>query len=440
MKHNLINWRLVGMIFAAGVTTATIPGCGEDSPLGDLAKECGLACPADGEGIVAGNFSISGVASIDAFFGAVVNFNAKANLVADNISSEVAKIKARLGLEADATAAEVKAKIVADFQLDADAELVVKYQEPKCEVSVKATVEATARCDVNVEPGSATVQCSGSCEVEASAMAECSGDATLKCSGTATGPNLECMGDCSGTCELTAAATCEGTCKGTCMGTCSAGTGQNNECNGECDGMCQGTCEMTAKGTCSGQCKGTCEYTPPMATGMCEGGATVKCEASASGSVECNGKCEGEVTPPSASAECEASAKAEAQANVECTPPQVTLEYTLDASLTGQARLDAQAKFEAFLTGFVDSYGKIVAELKRADIVLEAGAQVATAADGALDGAFEAAADGSLKAKIGVGCAVAELDDVGAVVDDATENLNGSVSGAVALTGAFTAN
>src|SRR5215203_2331518 len=101
MKHNLINWRLVGMIFAAGVTTATIPGCGEDGPLGDLAKECGLTCPADGEGIVAGNFSISGVASIDAFFGSVVTFSSKANLVADNINGELAKIKARLGLEAD---------------------------------------------------------------------------------------------------------------------------------------------------------------------------------------------------------------------------------------------------------------------------------------------------------------------------------------------------
>jgi hypothetical protein len=438
MKHHLIDWRLVGMIFAAGATMAVVPGCGEDSPLGDIAKECGLACPADGEGIVAGNFAISGVASIDAFFASVVTFNTKANLVADNINGELAKIKARLGLEASASAEDVKAAIVAEFELDADAELVVKYQEPKCEVSVKATIEATARCDVSVDPGMATVECSGSCEVEASAMAECSGDATLKCTGTATGPNLQCMGDCSGTCELTTAATCEGTCKGTCMGTCSAGTGQNNECNGECDGMCQGTCEMSAKGECAGQCKGTCEYTPPMATGMCEGGATVKCEASASGSVECNGKCEGEVTPPSASAECEASAKAEAEANVECTPPQVTLEYTLDASLTGQARLDAEAKFEAFLTGFVESYGRIVAELKRADIVLKAGADVSAAAGGALDGAFEAAADGSLKAKIGVGCAIAELEDVPSYVADASENLSGSVTAAGELTAQFT--
>jgi len=433
MKHNLIDWRFVGMIFAAGLTTATIPGCGENSPLGDIAKECGLACPADGEGIVAGNFAISGVASIDSFFSSVVNFNAKANLVANNINGELAKIKARLDLPATATAAQVKAKIVADFSLDADAALVVKYQPPKCEVSVSATIEATARCDVNVEPATATVQCSGTCEVEASAMAECSGMATAKCSGTANLPNLECSGECSGTCELTAAATCEGTCKGECSAGCSA-TNADGSCNGSCTGMCRGTCEMTAKGSCSGQCKGTCDYDPPSGTVECEAGATVKCEASAMASVECNGKCEGEVTPPSASAECEASAKAEAQANVECTPPQLALEYEFSATATAETRL----QFEAFLTGFVESYGKIVAELERSGIVLEAGAQVAAAADGALDGAFEAAADGSLKAKIGVGCAIAELEDVPAVVDDATENLSASATAAGQLTGQFT--
>ena len=143
----------------------------------------------------------------------------------------------------------------------------------------------------------------------------------------------------------------------------------------------------------------------------CEAGATVKCEASAMGSVECNGKCEGEVTPPSASAECEASAKAQAQANVECTPPQLALEYEFDASLSASARADASLRFEAFATGFIESYGRIVAELKRADIVLKAGADVTAAAEGALDAAFEAAADGSLKAKIGVGCAIVELEE-----------------------------
>jgi hypothetical protein len=435
MKHQFIDWRIAGMIFAAGATMVAIPGCGEDGALGDIAKECGLVCPAEGEGIVAGNAAISGNAKIDGFFAAVVNFDAKAKMVAGNIEAELAKIKARLGLEADATAEEVKAAMIARFELDASADIAVKFQEPRCDVSAEATIEATARCDATVNPGSATVECHGSCEVEASAEASCSGMATAKCVGQANGPMLECTGECSGTCELTAAATCEGTCKGDCSGTCSA-ENADGSCNGTCDGMCQGTCEMTAKGTCSGQCKGECEYTPPSADVMCEAGATVRCEAEANASVECNGKCEGEVTPPSASAECEASAKAEAEVNVECTPPQLTLEYQFAANASAEAQLE----FEAFLTGFVESYGKIVAELKRADVVLTAGANIASSATGAVQASVEATLEGDVSIKEGflLKCAVDELPHVATLVTEASGRLEGSISAAGELTAEFT--
>ncbi|HEY3495058.1 MAG TPA: hypothetical protein VGK73_10250 [Polyangiaceae bacterium] len=436
MKQKLSDWRLAGMIFAAGLTAVTIPGCDSvEDVAGDLAEQCGLSCPAEGEGIVAGNFAISGIANIDAFFGAVVNFSGKANLVADGIDQELAKIKATLGLQANASAAEVKAAIIANYELDASAGLVVKFQEPRCAVSAEATIEATARCDASVTPGSAKVECKGSCEVEASAMASCSGSAMAKCVGQANGPMLQCEGDCSGSCELTAAATCEGTCKGTCSGTCSA-ENTDGSCNGECDGMCEGTCEMTVKGECSGQCKGECEYTPPMATGMCEAGATVRCEAMANASVECNGRCDGEVTPPMASAECQASAKAEAEVNVDCRPPELTLEYQFAANASAEAQLE----FEAFLTGFVKAYGNIAAQLKRADIVLTAGGEIAASAGGAVEGAFQAAADGSVKATVGVACAVTELEVVPSVITAASTKLEASVSAAAALTGQFTAS
>jgi hypothetical protein len=428
MKQKLIDWRLAGMIFAAGMTAVTIPGCDdENSPLGDIAEQCGLTCPV--EGIAEGNFSISGVASIDAFFSSVVTFNTKASLVAGNINGELAKIKARLGLEANATPAQIKAAIIAKYNLDASAGLRVKFQEPRCDVSAKATIEATARCDATVTPGSAKVQCSGSCEVEGSVMAMCSGSAMAKCVGQANGPNLRCEGECTGTCELTAAAECAGTCQGTCNGNCSA-ENADGSCNGECDGTCEGTCELSAKAECEGQCKGECEYTPPSGSVECEAGASVRCEAAAMGSVECNGKCDGEVTPPMASAECQASAKAEAEVNVECTPPQLALEYEFE----GSASAEVQAEFDAFLSSFIQSYGRIVAELKRADIVLNAGADIGTAAGGALDGAFEAAADGSLKAKVGVGCAITELDNVGGVITTASNNLRASVTAAAGLT------
>lgn len=428
MKQKLIDWRLAGMIFAAGMTAVTIPGCDdENSPLGDVAEQCGLTCPVDG--IAKGNFSISGVASIDAFFSSVVTFNAKANLVAGNINGELAKIKARLGLEANATPAQIKAAIIAQYELDAEADLTVKFQEPRCDVSAKATIEATARCDATVTPGTAKVQCSGTCEVEGSVMAMCSGSAMAKCVGQADGPMLTCSGSCSGTCEIEGGMDCKGTCEGTCDGECSV-ENADGSCSGTCDGECEGTCEITEPGvTCEGACKGSCEYTPPSGSVECEAGATVECQAAANGSVECNGKCDGEVTPPMASAECQASAKAEAQVNVECTPPQLTLEYRFAAGASAEAQLE----FEAFLSGFIKSYGNIVAELKRADIVLKAGADIGTAAGGALDGAFEAAADGSLKAKVGVGCAITELDNVGGVITSASNNLRASVTAAGGL-------
>ena len=53
------------------------------------------------------------------------------------------------------------------------------------------------------------------------------------------------------------------------------------------------------------------------------------------------------------------------------------------------------------------------------------------------DAAFEAAADGSIKAKIGVGCAVVELEDVPGVVNAATADLRASGTAAVDLTAAF---
>lgn len=431
----LIDYRLAGMVFAVAGALST-QACGEDGPgipgSDTLLKECGLTCSA--EGIAEGNASISGVASVDAFFGAVVNFDAKAKLVTGNINAELAKIRALLELDADAGAAEIKAAMIAKFNLDADAGVSIKYQPAQCAISAQATIEATAKCDASFDPGSATVECSGTCEAEAGVQAECSGEATLKCTGTA--PGLACEGECKGGCELEVAAVCEGTCKGTCSGTCSA-ENADGSCAGSCDGMCEGTCEASAGASCSGKCKGECTYTAP--EGGCEGGATAKCEASANAKVECSGKCEGEITPPSASAECEASAKAEASVNVECTPPSLDIAYQFDASLDAEARLDAQANFEAFLVTFRGSFSAILAQLARADVVLEAGAGIATAASGAVTGAVNASLDGdlSLKAAIGLGCALTELKVVPGVIGDATADLQASVSAAGQLTTAF---
>jgi hypothetical protein len=430
----LIDIRLAGMVFAVAAAFST-QACGEDGtpgiPGGDaLLEECGLVCAS--EGVAEGNFAISGIRGVDAFFSSVVSFDTKASVIAGNINAELGRIQAAVGAESTA-AADIKAAMVAKFKLDAQADIKVSYKPAECAVSAKATLEATAKCDANFSPGSAKVECKGSCKAEASAEVDCGASAEVKCVGTA--PNLACEGECSGACELDAAASCSGTCRGQCSGTCSAEDAMGN-CAGSCDGMCTGTCELAAAAECNGKCKGECTYTPP--DGECEASAQVKCEAMGSASVECQGECDGEVVPPMASAECQASAKAEAELNVECTPPSIDISYQFDASLDAAAKAQAQAEFEAFLVTFRASFGAILAELKKADVVLKAGAEIAGSAEGAVTDAVEAIdVKASLKVSVGVGCALLELPKVAAVISGATTELEASVSAAAELTTSF---
>jgi len=410
--RSIIQYRRAILALAA-TSILTIPACDEeDNPLGaageELAEQCGLNCPA--EGILEGNASISGVAKIDAFFGSVVNYTARCDATASKIDAELGKIRGSLGLAATADGAAIVAAIRTKYQLTG--ELSVRAEPARCAVSAEACVQASARCEGKVDPGSVNVACKGSCEVEASGSVECSGE--LECTGTA--PNLECEGACQGSCELTVAAECSGTCRGTCDGTCSA-EDSSGQCNGTCEGECQGTCELAAAGTCSGECRGQCTYTPPDA--QCNG--TARCKATGSASVMCAGRCEGEVTPPSASAECEATAKAQASLEVECTPPSLEVSYGFSASASAETR----AEFQAFLVGFKARFSAILAELKRVDVVIAAGEEVIASADGAVSAAVDVALEGdaSLKAKIGLGCALGQLEDVGTAVNGATTRL-----------------
>jgi modification target Cys-rich repeat protein len=378
--------------------------------------------------VLKGNASISGVKNVDAFFAAAVNFSASANGIAGNIDKRLAKIRTSLELDADADAAEIVAAIRARYELEGD--LRIAYKPAACAVSAQATLEAAARCDAEVDPGSASVECKGTCEVEASAEVSCTGGARVECVGTA--PELECAGSCEGTCELTAAATCEGICNGTCEGTCSA-TDEEGNCRGRCEGECQGSCQLTAGGNCAGQCKGQCTYTPP--SGECEATASVRCKAMANGSVECRGRCEGEVTPPMVKAECQASAKAEASLKLECTPPTIDVEYAFAASADAQV----QAEFQAFLVGFRSNLSAILAELGRVDIVLAAGAELGEAGVEALDDAIRVTMDGEITAQValGLGCALDQIGPTRTLVTNSTTRLTASADAAASLTAAL---
>jgi hypothetical protein len=198
--------------------------------------------------------------------------------------------------------------------------------------------------------------------------------------------------------------------------------------------MCQGSCsvEVAAEANCEGKCEGECKSTPP--SGSCEAGAKVECKAEAGAMVDCQGKCDGKIEPPMAKAECQASAKADASLNVECTPPKIAVRYRLKAGVDATA----QAQFEAALTTLAEvRLPALVAKLKKANLVIDAGADVSASASSALSASFMTAAKGSLKAQIGVACAVTQLKDVGTVIGDATGRLEASVTAAADVTGAL---
>ena len=418
----------------AGLTASTLPGCDID-----LAKECGLLCPDPGEGIEAGTASISGLASVDGVFQAVIDVQDAATRIEADLRAELLGLSGLLGVEgaADLSTAElataVSSSLQAQVSANVEGSLSVVYAPPRCEASVEATAQVAAECDVDVTEGSVTASCNGFCEVSADVAAQCEAEGTLKCEGKA--PNFACEGACTGSCQLEAAAACSGSCSGTCDGACSVCAGgaceedPNNpgvitNCAGQCMGSCTGECRLEAGGTCEGRCEGSCEYTP--ASGGCEAGATAKCDASVSADVQCQGGCEGEVTAPEVSVECQTAVEAKASATLECTPPSVQVEYQFAAGIDA----DAQADFKVLMEEVKARYGAMLAVNAKAGR-LNATADSLVSALPNLKGVFndiEAQGGFSLRVARGLSCAVLELDDAINLAESTGASLTASLS------------
>ncbi len=329
---------LFGLVAGLGLVNMT--GCD------DICGPCGS--------IETGNLSISGQARLDGFFKAVADFKGAVDFIKADFDANIIALAEVYGvIDADwsgsvdaALVGQLKTAIEADFTASLDGGIKVVYAPPKCEANIsvaveaQASCEASAECEVMVDPGEVSVQCEGSCQ--GGCDAECSGE--FSCAVEA--PSVECSGMCEGACELSAEAECSGTCRGTCSGTCSA-TDANGQCAGTCEGMCMGTCEFEAAASCNGSCSGTCL----VEQGSAECDASAECRGSCSGS--CTGSCTGSATPPSASADCSASAEcnaqasAQAEANLECSPPSLDISFAFNAELMGDVA--GQAAFSARL-------------------------------------------------------------------------------------------
>jgi hypothetical protein len=416
--------RIVGLAcfgLMAGMSTSMLYGC---DPVGEGGVPgCDLSCPT--AGILEGNAAITGVAEVDAFFGAVVDLSASAKVVSGTLDAEIDAIGLSLGLPSGSDLPTIRGAVEQKFMTATEGGVTFEFKPPRCETSVDVALAAAAECDATVQPGTATAACEGSCEVEGGATASCTGDATLTC----TGSRLDCTaGSCTGDCELATPGVCEGTCRGTCAGDCAVTDAQGN-CAGACtNGMCTGTCELEAGGSCSGNCQGWC--TIENAT-SCDATATARCEAGASGSVECDGRCQGEVTPPMVKTECQATVEAKADASVECFPPDIEVTWNWSVAYANDPAL--QSEFKAWLRGFKGHVGMMAGSGAKADILIEAladlggerGLEAVTASGDTL-----ANGDVVVSFKL-LNCGLRELDNVAGVLNTAATDLGGSLSASV---------
>src|SRR4051794_256454 len=92
--------KLGGILSAAALTVGALsllaaPGC-EDTPGAPGITDClDLTC---GEGLATGNFSITGVKSVDAFFKATLDFTATADTLAGGLKAELKGLQADFGI------------------------------------------------------------------------------------------------------------------------------------------------------------------------------------------------------------------------------------------------------------------------------------------------------------------------------------------------------
>jgi hypothetical protein len=409
------------LVDACGETSTPVPAC---SNLGcETGCDSVLRCPE--QGVANGNATISGVASVDGFFGSVIRFQVAATRISDGIRTELDAIAASVGGR-PGDDDELKAKLDAKLKENVDGALRVSYEPPRCVVSATALLAAQTKCDGTIDPGSASVRCKGTCGVEAGVAVACGGHATVSCIGTA--PDLNCTGACRGDCELTEAAACYGVCHGTCDGTCTV-RDATGVCAGSCDGTCQGTCTLEAAASCSGRCKGQCTYAP--SDFACESTAQAQCTADAAGDVECKGVCSGEVTPADGKAECQANLRADASVEAECKPPSLNVSYQLNAATAGDPM--ATASFQAWLESFKRHVSTIAAYEAKVNAMVSVGTDIAANGGRAVKNSIDTQLKGKLTLRVTVGmlCAIPELPHAIGIVNDAVATVTAERNAAV---------
>ena len=414
--------------------SATLPSCSE----GEIADgNCPLlACPA--EGIAQGNANVSGFARADSFFVAAVQLDRTSAEIERDLRGELDDIAALLDLRPGASADELVAALRARLDAHLEGTLSISNSPARCTTDAAVFMDTAWLCDSKV-PLDEAPDCQGACEalVTIVGRARCRTDAEVTCAGIA--PRFACDGTCEGLCELPTGGACSGNCRGTCEGTCRGAVGENNRCEGSCDGSCTGTCELLVDAVCAGQCRGICRIKPPDARCSPEFPALCESTSDAAGfldDVGCSGKCLGKLELPTAARHCEAAAIARSSIAASCLRPRLALSYELKQSVTGDGA--ARRAFEVWLSGFKIRYGALLAQLAKAELLVESAQALTSAAPSAVD-AFsldseQSMTGGDIAYGFGLLRALEQIPETVDLVEKSSRSLASQVNAATKLT------
>lgn len=392
---------------AALALAAALPACREPAIID---CQCGYSCNDAGIRDGSANISRSGV---DAYFAGVVGYTRAAAQLGAEIDAERQALARSLGLDATATASEVRTA-AADRLASAAESLHVQTGPTRCAVSTDAAAVAMHRC----APEQPTIECTGACTPDANV---CGGETT-----GCIGAQLACAGECAGDCVLAVAAPCEGECRGECDGACSVRDALGG-CAGRCDGNCHGTCAQ-AGGTCSGTCEGVCASAAP--PGGCAAASQTTCAAG-----PCAGQCDGTLTLAPTSS-CVVAAQAAVNLSARCDPPRVAATWQWREPLLDDAA--GQATFKTWLAELEDRSARLVAATRRAQLVQRVGADLRVAIDLVkADLEVAVAKDISIERAVGLSCALLEVESVATVLDDGAAALQAALSDAAELDAAL---
>jgi hypothetical protein len=372
----------------------------------------GGACPAnlaDASAIMSANFGLE--AELEGKVKAALAAGANLQKIAGELEAEVATACGALAKDLGAKDADLEPKeagpgkkaeaacsaastLIGELKAKAAGKFKVDIKPPECRASMSAMADCAAKCDVNVKPGEAKVQCEGgkiSGECSGKCEGECSVEAGAKCEG-------QCSGSCEGECSGEISGKCDGTCKGKCDG---------KDSKGKCDGNCDGKCEGKVKATCNASCKGSCSAScSAKATGKCEGECSGKCDVEMKAP-----KCSGNVKPPEMSGECKANCDAEVSGKVECTPARVIakIEGSADAQAATKLKAALEAHLPAILKVSMGMKGKVEGVAGNVKASLE-GVKAAVSGGGAaalkVAGCFAASLEAQASAAVSIDVSV----------------------------------